>query len=135
MVKNSKFHWKNSSKKYVNSSKKFVEKNSSKKIRRKKFVEKIRRKKFVEINSLKKIRRKNSVEKIPDFERSPFGKMQLWIVKHFHLHKKVPVVMNQNIWKNHMFWFITTCTFLWRWKCSTIQSCIFPNWLLTKSLL
>ena len=30
-----------------------------------------------------------------DFERSPFGKMQLWIVEHFHLHKKVPVVMNQ----------------------------------------
>ena len=25
--------------------------------------------------------------------------MQLWIVEHFHLHKKVPVVMNHNIWK------------------------------------
>ena len=24
--------------------------------------------------------------------------MQLWIVEHFHLHKKVPVVMNHNIW-------------------------------------
>ena len=23
--------------------------------------------------------------------------MQLWIVEHFHLHKKVPVVMNHNI--------------------------------------
>ena len=32
-----------------------------------------------------------------DFERSPFGKMQLLIVEHFHLHKKVPVVMNRNI--------------------------------------
>ena len=37
--------------------------------------------------------------------------------------------------KNHMLWFITTGTFLSRWKCSTIQSCIFPKWLLTKSLL
>ena len=34
-----------------------------------------------------------------DFVRSPFGKMQLWIVEHFHLHKKVPVLMNHNIWK------------------------------------
>ena len=34
-----------------------------------------------------------------DFERSPFGKMQLWIVEHFHLHKKVPVLMNHNIRK------------------------------------
>ena len=34
-----------------------------------------------------------------DFERSQFGKMQLWIVDHFHLHKKVPVLMNHNIWK------------------------------------
>ena len=25
--------------------------------------------------------------------------MQLWIVEHFHLHKKVPVVMNHNVWK------------------------------------
>ena len=25
--------------------------------------------------------------------------MQLWIVEHFFLHKKVPVVMNHNIWK------------------------------------
>ena len=33
-----------------------------------------------------------------DFERSQFGKMQLWIVEHFHLHKKVPVLMNHNIW-------------------------------------
>ena len=28
--------------------------------------------------------------------------MQLWIVEHFHLHKKVPVLMNHNIWKNRM---------------------------------
>ena len=34
-----------------------------------------------------------------------------------------------------MLWFITTGTFLWRKKCSTIQSCIFPKWLLTKSIL
>ena len=40
-----------------------------------------------------------------DFERSQFGKMQLWIVEHFHLHKKVPVLMNHNTWKNHMLWF------------------------------
>ena len=25
--------------------------------------------------------------------------MQLWIVEHFFLHKKVPVLMNHNIWK------------------------------------
>ena len=25
--------------------------------------------------------------------------MQLWIVEHFHLHKKVPVLTNHNIWK------------------------------------
>ena len=25
--------------------------------------------------------------------------MQLWIVEHFHLQKKVPVVVNHNIWK------------------------------------
>ena len=24
--------------------------------------------------------------------------MQLWIVESFHLHKKVPVLMNHNIW-------------------------------------
>ena len=64
-----------------------------------------------------------------DFERSQFGKMQLWIVEHFHLHKKLPVLMNHNIWKNYMLRFITTGTFLWRWKCSTIQSCILPEWL------
>ena len=29
----------------------------------------------------------------------------------------------------------TTGTFLWRKKCSTCQSCIFPKWLLTKSIL
>ena len=62
-----------------------------------------------------------------DFVRSHFGKMQLWIVEHFFLWKNVPVLMNHNIWKNHMFWFITTGTFLWRKKCSTSQSCIFPN--------
>jgi hypothetical protein len=28
-----------------------------------------------------------------DFERSQFGKMQHWIVEHFHLHKKVPVLI------------------------------------------
>ena len=33
------------------------------------------------------------------FERSQFGKIQLWIVEHFHLHKKVPVLMNHNIFK------------------------------------
>ena len=33
-----------------------------------------------------------------DFGRSHFGKMQLWIVQHFHLRKKVPVVMNHNMW-------------------------------------
>ena len=27
-----------------------------------------------------------------DFVKSHFGKMQFWIVEHFHLHKKVPVV-------------------------------------------
>ena len=70
-----------------------------------------------------------------DFVRSQFGKMQLWIVEHFHLHKKVPVLMNHNIWKNCMLWFITTGTFLWRWKCTTIQSCILLKWLFTKSIL
>ena len=45
----------------------------------------------------------------------------------WHLHKKVPVLINHNICKNHMLWFLTTGTFLWRWKCSTIQSCIFPE--------
>ena len=62
-----------------------------------------------------------------DFVKSHFDKMQLWIVEHFHLHKKVPVLMNHNIWKNSMLWFNTTGTFLWRWKCSTIQSCIFSE--------
>jgi hypothetical protein len=33
--------------------------------------------------------------------------MQLWIVEHFFLHKKVPVLMDQNIWKNRISWFIT----------------------------
>ena len=28
-----------------------------------------------------------------DFVRSHFGKMQLWQVEHFFLHKKVPVVV------------------------------------------
>ena len=32
-----------------------------------------------------------------DSVRSPFRKMQLWIVEHFFLHKKVPVVMYHNI--------------------------------------
>ena len=49
--------------------------------------------------------------------------------------KPVPVLMNQNIQFFQMLWFISAGTFLWRWKCSTIQSCIFPKWLLTKSLL
>ena len=31
--------------------------------------------------------------------------------------------------------FVYTGTFLWRKKCSTIQHCIFPKWLLTKSIL
>ena len=47
--------------------------------------------------------------------QSHFGKMQLWEVEHFCLHKKVPVQY--------------TGTFLWRQKCSTSQSCIFPKWL------
>ena len=47
-----------------------------------------------------------------DFERSHFGKKQLWIVEHFHLHKKVPVLMNHNIWKNCMLWFITKYRYL-----------------------
>ena len=38
--------------------------------------------------------------------------MQLWIVEHFHLHKKVPVVMNHNIQFFQMLWFITTGTFV-----------------------
>ena len=33
-----------------------------------------------------------------DFVKSHFGKMQLWIVEHFHLHRKVPVVINHNVW-------------------------------------
>ena len=45
--------------------------------------------------------------------------MQLWIVEHFHLHQKVPVEMNHNIQFFQMLWFISTGTFLWRWKCST----------------
>ena len=49
-----------------------------------------------------------------DFE-SQFGKMQLWIVEHFHLHRKVPKLMKHNVWKNCMLWFITTGTFMWRW--------------------
>ena len=52
-----------------------------------------------------------------------------------HFESVWPVVMNHNIWKNCMLWFITTGTFLWRWKCSTIQSCIFPKGLLSKSIL
>ena len=56
-------------------------------------------------------------------------------VEYFHLHKKVPVVKNHNIQFFQMLWFITTGTFLWRWKCSTIQSCIFPMGLLSKSIL
>ena len=48
---------------------------------------------------------------------SPFRKMQLWIVEHFFLPKKVPVLMNHNIWKNRTFWFITTGTYLFViWK-------------------
>ena len=57
-----------------------------------------------------------------DFERSPFGKMPLWIVEHIHLHKKVPVLLNHNIWKNCMLWLITTGSFFWRKKCSTKYS-------------
>ena len=50
------------------------------------------------------------------FERSLFVKMQLWIVKHFFLHKKVPLIMNQKIWKNCMLSFITTGTFLFNYS-------------------
>ena len=49
-----------------------------------------------------------------DFVRSQFGKMQLWIIEHFFLHKKVPVVMNHYIRLFQMLWFISTGTFLWR---------------------
>jgi hypothetical protein len=38
-----------------------------------------------------------------DFVKSHFGKMQLWIVEHFHLHKKVPVVINHNIRSVQLF--------------------------------
>ena len=62
-----------------------------------------------------------------DFERSLLGKMQLWMVQHFFLHKKIPVLMDHNIWKNCMLWFITTCIFLWRKTSSTIHSCIFSE--------
>ena len=37
--------------------------------------------------------------------------MQLWIVEHFFLHKKVPVLMIHNIWKNSALWFISTGTY------------------------
>ena len=40
------------------------------------------------------------------FCKNHFGKMQLWLVEHFFLHKKVPV------------------------QCSTCQSCIFLKWFL-----
>jgi hypothetical protein len=53
--------------------------------------------------------------------------MQLWIVEHFHLHKKIPLLMNHNIWKNCTLWFITTGTFLWRCKCSTIHTSYIHN--------
>ena len=56
-----------------------------------------------------------------DFVKSHFGKMQLWIVEHFHLHKKVPVVINHNIQFFQMLWFITTGTFLWRWNYSELH--------------
>ena len=52
-----------------------------------------------------------------------------------HLHKKVPVVIDHTIRIFQMLWFISIGTFLWRWKCSTIQSCILPKWLFTKSIL
>ena len=32
-----------------------------------------------------------------DFVKSPFEKLQLWIVEQFHLHKKLPAVMNHNM--------------------------------------
>ena len=38
--------------------------------------------------------------------------MQLGMVEHFFLHKKVPVVMNHNIRFFQMLWFITTGTYL-----------------------
>ena len=37
--------------------------------------------------------------------------MQLWIVEHIHLHKKVPVVMNHKIQFFQMLWFFSTGTF------------------------
>ena len=58
-----------------------------------------------------------------------------YIVEHFHLHKKVPVLMNHNKQFFQMSWFISTGTFLWRWKCSTIQSCSFTKGFLSKSIL
>ena len=42
--------------------------------------------------------------------------MQLLIVEHFFLHKKVPVVMNHNIQFFQMLWFITTGTFFVKMK-------------------
>ena len=51
--------------------------------------------------------------------------MQLWIVEHFHLHKKVPVVMNHNLRFFQMLWFISTGTLLWRWSVQLFRVAFF----------
>ena len=71
-----------------------------------------------------------------DFVKSHCGKMQLWIVEHFHLHKKVPVVINHNIQFFQTLWYI----FLTRnfmnllkygfWKKSLLQNPTLNSWTL-----
>ena len=80
-----------------------------------------------------------------DFVRSHFGKMQ-WLAANkkemvFCFQKWSDlqwekIVLNYGFCKNHFgkmqLWQVEHCTgtFLWRKKCSTSQSCIFPKWFL-----
>ena len=71
-----------------------------------------------------------------DFERSPLGEMQLWIVEHFHLHEKVPVLMNHNNWKkNECYDLLLQVPFCEDESVQLFRVAFLSKWLLTKSIL
>ena len=70
-----------------------------------------------------------------DFERSLFGKMQLWIVEYFFLHKKVPVVMNHNYDFFKCYDSLVQGPFCEEKSVQLFRVAFFPKWLVTKSIL
>ena len=70
------------------------------------------------------------------FCKKSLRKMQLWIVEHFHLHKKIPVLMNHNIW----FFFkcydsLVQVPFCEDESVQLFKVAFFPKGLLSKSIL